>query len=263
MKRYVIGLLGLVLIGGVVVLVYFKDKKIDDSSKQIKALEDILSATSSSSLADKPIIKIEPADEVDPNIFYKGQAINEPGNDKLLKEISKSVLDTYTKELERLNDALKSNPLDIESWMRLGQIKKVFNNYEGARDAFEYVKYIIEPNALLNYNLANLYGFDLKDSEKAIFYYEEALRLEPNNYNYVIGAIEFYRALNDKKSKVEELMQKAILLNSNDASLMAYIGRYYQDLGDKNKAIEYYEKALELSPGDAFIKSDIEKLKSE
>ena len=259
MKKYIYIVIVLLVLSGAWYFLPGNDKQ--DENVIDKELEDILNATSTSSINDKPVIKIEPIeDDVAP--VYSGQAIDEKGSDPILNAVNKETYDSYVNELSRLKDVLENDPLAVESWVRLGQIKKVFNNYTGARDAWEYVSSIIEPDALLSFNLANLYGFDLKDSKRAVEYYERALELDSDNYDYVIGTIDYYRTMDDKRNRINELIGVALSINPGDSSLLSYIGRYYQDIKNYDKAVEYYEKALQLDPNNEFLKSDLDKVRN-
>ena len=92
---------------------------------------------------------------------YAGQPIMTIGNDPIINQFPISVVEKQKTYLANLNTALQKNPYDFDSWMQVGNHKKFFNNYEGARDAWEYAKLLVPAQQLPYLNLANLYAYYL------------------------------------------------------------------------------------------------------
>jgi len=258
MKK-IIGLLLVIIL--VVIGVYFvykntgNDEVLTEEEKQ--ELEDILNATSTVSDSEDLAVELPEAEP------YMGQDIEEIGNDPILEKFPKETVEKYVSELFLLREKLIEDNLNVNAWMRVAQLKKVFNNYIGARDAWEYVAYLAPNNATVQFNLAGLYGFYLKDYQKAEEKFELAIILEPRNTNYYINAADFYKNFyTEKKERAEEMLLKGVEEMPNDSSLLAYTADYYKSVGNIEKAISYFEKALELDPGNEGIRGEIEKLKA-
>ncbi len=178
-------------------------------------------ATTTSIVSQKPI---EKPTATFPK--YTGQAINTIGNDPMISQLPVSAVEIQTAQLADFATLLPKTPNDFNGWMALGNFKKFFNNFIGARDAWEYAK-IVAPNQPVTYlNLANLYGYYLNDPKKA-------------EVNYLV----------------------AVSLDSFGAYGGLYsIANYYKDFGFKDKALEFYKKALELNPNDLALKAEIQRL---
>lgn len=166
---------------------------------------------------DKPIVKLPK---------YTGQIINMIGDDPMISQLPASAIAIKRVQLTHLSASLSEDSNDFNSWMALGNFKKFFNNFIGARDAWEYAK-IVAPNQPLTYlNLANLYGYYLKEPQKAESNFLTAISIDSQNA---------YGGLNS-------------------------IANYYKDFGFKDKAIEFYKKALELNPNDSSLMVEIQRL---
>ena len=163
-----------------------------------------------------------------PSLRYTGQSIMVIGNDSIINQFPKSFVEKQTKYLADLNAALQKNPYDFDSWMQVGNHKKFFNNYEGARDAWEYAKLLVPEQQLAYLNLANLYAYYLKDFAKAEANYIAAV---DRDFNNISGS---YTAL----------------------------AAFYRDFGVPDSALEWYQRALEFAPGDLALLTEIERLKN-
>jgi len=244
---------------------FYKDREKKNNlfvEEKMKGLENILNTTSTKEenfseggIADI-ITKSMPVVEI-----YKGEKITEIGNDKFIKKIPEEIVMEYKKKLEEWEAVLKKNPMDVDAWISIGMIKKFFNNYAGARDAWEYAKYLNDGNSVVYYNLGNLYGSYLKDYKKAEENFLKAIELEDKNVNYYIGVADFYRNFyTEKKEKIKIILEEGIKQVPNDVSILAYAGGYYKEEGNKERALELYKKILSLNPENEEVKEEIKKL---
>ena len=90
-----------------------------------------------------------------------GQGFSDPGGDAVEKKRD---------DLKVLAAVLNANPMGsggVDDWIAVGVIKKFFNDFAGARDAWEYAGVLYPANALSFANLGNLYGFYLHNNIKA------------------------------------------------------------------------------------------------
>ncbi len=105
----------------------------------------------------------------------------------------------------------------------------------------------------LGYLLAEK-GVQLKYAKKLI---EKALKLDPNNAAYLDSYGWVYFKLSENKKAVKYLKKAAEL--QNDYVIYQHLGDAYNAKGDSEKAVEWWTKALELSPDNKEIKNKLKK----
>ena len=194
--------------------------------------------------------------------IYSGRPLGEirfgPGFEAPQELISK-----HTKELAVLATTLNKNPLGsggVNDWIAVGVIKKFFNDYEGTRDAWEYANVLYPNNALSFANLGALYGFYLHDNSRAELNYQKAITNDSYQPSYYLGLADFYKQVDKIHSyKVPEIILDG-LSRIKDINLLLYLASFYKDEGDKTNAIKYYNEVLKISPDQAGIKEEIDKL---
>ncbi len=258
MKRLIIIVVVILLLAGGVYY-FFWGRNGNNSaltSEERQSLEDIINATSTVPGEAKPIIK-----QID-YLPYKGQDIAEVGDDPIMGKFPEAVVKQYREELERLKGVLIKDPTDTAAWIKVGLLKKIFNNYIGARDAWEYAVEEFVPNeATTLAGLADLYGFYLKDFEQAEEYFRRAITADKNQTSVYVNAADFYRNVyTEKKGEAEKIILEGLNSLPNDESLLIYLASYYRDEGNKEKAVEYYEKVLAIEPGNEAVREEIGRL---
>ncbi len=161
-----------------------------------------------------------------------------------------------------LKKTLTGNPVSsLNDWLTVGIIKKFFNDYEGARDAWEYASILYPSNGMVFSNLGNLYGFYLHDNQKAEFNLKKAIANDPYQPSYYIGLADFYKVVDaSKKGQVPEVILSG-LDKIKDINLYLYLASYYMGIGDKANALKYYQEVLKISPDQAGIQEEIGRLK--
>lgn len=167
-------------------------------------------------------------------------------------------------DLKVLATVLSANPKGsggVDDWIAVGVIKKFFNDYEGARDAWEYAGVLYPGNALSFANLGNLYGFYLHDNTKAESNLKKAIANDPYQTAYYIGLADFYKNVyTAKKSEAIKVLLDGMSI-IKDVNLVLALATYYRDEGDKTNALKYYEEVIKMSPGQAGIEEEISRLK--
>jgi tetratricopeptide (TPR) repeat protein len=149
--------------------------------------------------------------------LYTGQAIEELGDDPIHEQVPVEKLEEIQKELAKTRLVLQENADNFDAWMYIAQTKKFFNNYEGARDAWEYAIFVEPEFGVAYFNLANLYGFYLEDEEKAEIYFTKAIQYDKGVPYPYIGAVEYYkgRGMIEKARGILEQGLKEIPENSD------------------------------------------------
>jgi len=169
-------------------------------------------------------------------------------------------------ELRDLAAKLAMNADQPELWKRVAYLKHFYNDDLGARDAYEYVNRIAPTDSVAFYNLAMLYGYNLKEPAKAKPKFEAAIRINPFNTSFYIGFANFHLEVMRDPRAAERVLLDGFGIVPTDVSITSNLGAYYRDHGNIPKAIEFYEKTLaakELSPGErTAIQAQVDKLKS-
>lgn len=258
MKKKII-ILGTIILTAFLIYfgIKFLPEKEEEKNIDFSGLENTLNATTTSEG-----VTVKDISEGENFFSYEGQDIADIGNDSFISRVPESQVEKYKAELLRLKGVLTENPTNVDGWIGVGLIKKFFNNYTGARDAWEYAKYLNNTNSLVYYNLGNLYGMFIKDYREAEENFLKAIELEKKSVDYYIGAADFYRNFyTEKKEKAGEILEKGMREVPNDISLLVYTADYYKETGNKERALELYKKVLEFEPNNEEIKEEIESLK--
>lgn len=217
------------------------------------------SLPAASPLPQSPTPEASPAPAAGKIPPYQGEPVSELNPDpNFLKQVSEARRKQSLDELKDLADKLAQNPNQPALWSQVAYIKHFYNDYGGVRDAYEYLNVIAENDPIPFYNLANLYGYDLKQPAKAVPKYKEAIRLNSLGAVYYIGFAGFYQdVLKDMKSAEEVLLSGEKKLPSEPAIAVA-LGSLYEAMGRVKESIARYEKALRIG---GYTKDEAEAIK--
>lgn len=217
------------------------------------------------------VVKENPADETSP---FFGKPVNEIPQyiGRPLDEVRfgagfsapETAIEKRRGDLKVLAAVLNANPMGsggVDDWIAVGVTKKFFNDFEGARDAWEYAGVLYPGNALSFANLGNLYGFYLNDNSKAEFNFKKAITNDPYQPGYYLGLADFYKSVYvAKKSEAPKVLLEGMSV-IKDVNLVLALATYYRDEGDKTNALKYYQEVLKLSPNQPGIAEEIDRLK--
>ena len=201
-------------------------------------------------------------------IPYTGAPVAELRADpKIVAQISSATYQGSRRELADMAAKLAFGLNQPALWKRVAYVKHFYNDDFGARDAYEYVNRIAPTDATAFYNLAVLYGYNLREPAKAKPKFEAAIRLDPFNISFSIGFANFYIEVMRDPRAAERILLDGFGKVPTDVSITSNLGMFYRDEGNVAKAIEFYEKALasrDLSPGErAAIQAQVDQLKSQ
>jgi len=113
-----------------------------------------------------------------------------------------------------------------------------------------------------NHLLLNNYGYSLADRglqlDRALKMSKEAVSQEPENQSYLdtYGWIYFRMG---NYTEAEKWIKKAIDLGSKSPVIHEHLGDVYFKLSDKDKAMEYWQKALQFDTSNEELKQKIER----
>ena len=123
-----------------------------------------------------------------------------------------------TAKIAKITTSLKENPANAALWAELGLQRNGIEDYEGARDAYEYALALLPSNAVVVENLGVLYGYYLKDLIKAEAYLLKAIELEPEvTYRY-LRVFEFYKYVIKDNAKAKAILEKGLKISPGEPS---------------------------------------------
>lgn len=177
---------------------------------------------------------------------------NHPNGEMLLKRISDNE--------KKLNDGASEN--DQEAYELIGFDMYQLGDNEGTILAYRASLSVLLNNIVALNNLANAYKEvdDYKNAERA---YLKAISVSP-------GEVTTYRSLSDlylynmpeKENDIQKIMDEGLKSLPENPDILSYLAVYYQNKGEKTKAIEYYERLVKVNPSNTAAKEELNKLKS-
>lgn len=188
-----------------------------------------------------------------------------PNLDAPIKNNSKMTVEALTiieNKIKELVGLLKNNPADFNSWIALGIRAKTLENYDKTIEFWEYAIRLNPDNKVSYSNLGDLYHYFLKDYVKAEKYLLTALEKDPNYIMNYTNLHDLYRySYKQDTNEAVNILLKGLKLYPNELNLLVPLATYYKDKGYKEKAIEYYDKAIEQAKkeGNLDLSSELQK----
>jgi tetratricopeptide (TPR) repeat protein len=152
----------------------------------------------------------------------------------------------------------KYNELVGDEEVSLTHLGKIYLNLKNKEKALSYFQRVLklEPKNIetLSY-LADIYLND-KNQDEAIKLLESIEELDPVNERALFTLAEIYQNKKEQRKSMVyyKKLSLATLKNSANSRLLSksytQIAHYYYDIQDYEKALEYYEKIIELNPED-------------
>ncbi len=172
------------------------------------------------------------------------------------KEKYDIAIDHYKKCLELKPDfASVRNNIGL-AYMKKGNYDTAISFFKGLIDNYVYAT----PHyPLFNLGQAYYYKKDYKTAEK---FFQEALEMEPE---YVIAIHWLGRTQLEmgKTTDAVKSLDKAVSINSSVPEIHFDLGRAFQVLGEKEKALKAFQKVIEIDPEDMLAvqaKKEIQRL---
>ena len=118
-------------------------------------------------------------------------------------------------KMAKLIADLKKNPSLFNTWLQLAIDRKMIHDYEGAKEIWDYLTVAMPNNPVAFHNLGDLYGYFLKDNQKAEENFLKALEKGPDQAYIYRSVYEFYRYVMKDDAKAKDILRKGIELNPN------------------------------------------------
>ena len=153
---------------------------------------------------------------------------------------------------EKAADAMATAPLskvDTTALYNAGFTAWIAKDYERAKTFFEKcvaADYYYDDGEVFA-KLGDIYT-NLGDAKKGAEYLEQGFVKFPQSQSILIGLINYYISSNENTDRLFELIGEAKKNEPNNASLYYVEGNIYNQLGNKEKAVEAYYKCAEINP---------------
>ena len=110
-------------------------------------------------------------------------------------------------------------------------------------------------------NLATSYKA-LKQYKKAESAYKMIIELSPGNVRTYRQLADLYRIPElGKQDEIPSVLEKGLVHVPNEPDLLSYLAVYYQEKGNVEKAISYYEQLLKVAPQNQAAQQELNKLR--
>ncbi len=160
-------------------------------------------------------------------------------------EATKAVIQ---EKIDKTKEMYNDKPDIWETWIAIGNLRAVVEDYQGAIDAYRQ-SIIIQSNNILGYkNIAEIYRNNLKDYEKAKEYYGLAIEnnfADPDLY-IALALVQQYK-LNDIEG-AEQTYLDGLEHTRNNFEILNRLITFYQTTGNTEKLNETKQKLKELYP---------------
>jgi tetratricopeptide (TPR) repeat protein len=160
-----------------------------------------------------------------------------------------------------LERALQITPDDFDA---VAELAMVYDGLKRHAESDSLYERALRMNSPQRHLALNNYAYALAERgvhlDRALQMVTEALQAQPNNDSYLdtIGWV-YYRL--EEYPKAEEYLLRAIeagkAKGEPSATLYEHLGDVYARMGASARALEYWQKALDLSPGNAALQGKI------
>lgn len=173
---------------------------------------------------------------------------NIPSLDRVPQFSSTLPEEVRTSLMVQLNEAktkLKEDNLNADVWFDLALVYHMGNDYDGAREVWEFLTKALPTNATAFDNLGKLYHYQLKDFAKSESYFFESRSVEPGSITPYLELHSLYRySYKTDTTKAVDILREAMKLFPNELGLYVTLGGYYRDGGNMTQARAVFEEGL-------------------
>jgi len=157
---------------------------------------------------------------------------------------------------------LEQNNHDPEALISLARLRNWGGDPEGAIKLYLEALEIRPIDTLILNNLGDVY-YSIGEYEKSEGMYLEIIKNNPKWINAYRDLANIYRyKLKDKASQLPEILLKGLEIDPESAEdFYAMLAIHYQNIDDRENAIKYYEKVLEINPDNTGVNSALQELK--
>lgn len=148
-------------------------------------------------------------------------------------------------KIEEISGKLTIDKNNLSLWVELGSYRKAIGDYEGARQAWEYVVAVSPTYIVPLINLGDLYQFYFKDNLKAEEYMKKVIALDKASVEGYFRLYNLYAlSYKEKIAEAPKVLLQGLAVNPKSVDLMILLAEHYRSLNDRANATIYYDKAI-------------------
>lgn len=164
-----------------------------------------------------------------------------------------TIPDSYPKDAAKLvatkiADAIveiEKDNTSFQNWLILGNLRNLTEDYEGAKEIYEYLTVVFPNNSISHTNLGNVYHYHLKEYEKAEKSYLLAIKKNPGNENTYRELHALYKNVYKTETTLAvDILVEGLAERPQSTDFMVLLATYYEDVNDQSNQLVYLEKAL-------------------
>ncbi|KAG1756463.1 uncharacterized protein EDB91DRAFT_1092788 [Suillus paluster] len=148
-------------------------------------------------------------------------------------------------------ELMNINPRSPEAWIAVGNLFSLQKERSQALTCFRRAAEM-DPSCAYAYTLSGHESID-EDLDKAIGFFQTAIRADPRHYNAWYGLGTCYLRMS-KIRLAEYHYRKAVEIHPNNAVLLGCVGMAVERRGDKVAAHSLFDQAVRVAPDNALVR---------
>ncbi|KIK59869.1 hypothetical protein GYMLUDRAFT_44345 [Collybiopsis luxurians FD-317 M1] len=148
-------------------------------------------------------------------------------------------------------ELLNIDPRSPQAWIAIGNLFSLQKERAQALTCFRRATQM-DPSCAYAYTLSGHETID-EDLEKAVTFFQSALRVDPRHYNAWYGLGTCYLRMS-KLRLAEYHFRKAVEIHPKNAVLLGCVGMVVERRGDQEGARALFDKAVGISPENALVR---------
>jgi hypothetical protein len=152
--------------------------------------------------------------------------------------------------IEEVTARLKEDAFRADDWMTLAVLYHSANDYEGAREVWEFLLQVLEDRqkAVVYDNLGKLYKFQLKEYQKSEAYFKSSMAADPDSLTPYLELFELYRYLyKTDTSAAVQILNEASKKFPEETDPYTLLAAYHRERKEYGKARDAYLTAMDLA----------------
>jgi tetratricopeptide (TPR) repeat protein len=169
----------------------------------------------------------------------------------------RTIIETRTAEIVA---RLKKDPTQGGDWFNLAIEYHQANDFDGAREVWEFLVGVLPDDTTSYDNLGKLYHFNLKEYPKAESYFKQSIALKPELITPYLELFDLYRySYKQNTSAAVDIMTEAKNKFPGNTDPYLLLAGYYRDRGQYASARTEYEAAMDIArtAGDVALMNSI------
>ncbi|MDP3726129.1 MAG: hypothetical protein Q8R36_02940 [bacterium] len=124
-----------------------------------------------------------------------------------------------TNKINIITALLRADPNLFNEWLDLGLLRKSIEDYEGAKEAWEYASLLRPKNSLSFSNLGMLYGYYIKNPLLGEKNHLKAIENDSKLPYLYMQVADFYMEVLNQPARAREILQKGLQMIPGDDGL--------------------------------------------